>query len=156
MILHHKFYSRSLLQEEETMTTFTIIKNIDLPAKKVWDILSDFTRSPVPKFTVEVEEEGDSESNGIGTVRIITIGKKQFRERLESVNPPYYFTYRLLSGAPVKEYIGTVDVKSHEGTTLISWKVKFTPKILGTGWIIGRLAKNTINSIIDKIEAEYR
>lgn len=138
------------------MTAFTIQRNMDLPAKKVWNILSDFTHAPIPEFIVEVEEEGDSESNGIGTVRMITIGKKRFRERLESINPPYFFTYRLLSGAPVKEYFGKVDIKSQESTALISWKVEFTPKMLGTGWIIARLAKNTINRILDDIEAEYK
>jgi hypothetical protein len=137
------------------MTTFTIIRDTELPAKEVWNILSDFTRSPTSAFTVKVEKKGDSRSNGIGTIRILNIGKRRFRERLESVEPPNLFTYQLLSGAPVKEYFGTVDVQSRNSTALINWNVKFTPKIIGTGWIIKRLAKRTINHVIDEIISEY-
>ena len=54
------------------MTTFKIIRSIDVPAKQIWNILSDFTHAPTPRFAVEVKEKGDSKSNGIGTIRIIT------------------------------------------------------------------------------------
>ena len=136
------------------MSGFTVTRNIDVPAERIWAVLSDFTHPPVPAFTVKVEKNGTYETKGIGTIRVITIGKRQFRERLETVTPPN-LTYSLLSGAPVKDYIGSINIKSIEGRTNIIWKVEFRPKIIGTTWIIKRLAKNTINRIISEMEAEY-
>ncbi len=94
------------------MEGFTITKMLDLPAQKVWAIASDFTKFPGPAISVQVEEKGSPELNGVGTVRTIIIGRVQVRERLESVNPPKPFTYRILSGAPMKDYLGTVKISS--------------------------------------------
>ncbi len=63
------------------MTSFTIEKIIKMDAKKAWEVLSDFEHSPIAEFPVTVEEKNGSVLNGIGTIRLITIGKGQFRER---------------------------------------------------------------------------
>ena len=117
------------------MTTFNVTRNMDVSVEKVWNVLSDFEHSPVPTFTVTVDKKGETNANGVGTIRMITIGKRQFREKLESLKPPNLLTYSLLSGAPVRDYIGTININSVSNETLITWKVKFKPKIIGTGWI---------------------
>ena len=91
------------------MATFTITRNLELPSEKVWAAVSDFTRAPSPAIEIEVEEKGDPE-NGIGAIRYINIKGAEARERLEAVDAPDSLTYRMLSGAPVKEYLGTVNV----------------------------------------------
>ncbi len=138
------------------MEGFTITKMLDLPAQKVWAIASDFTKFPGPAISVQVEEKGSPELNGVGTVRTIIIGRVQVRERLESVNPPKPFTYRILSGAPMKDYLATVKISSRGNSTEIRWDAQFTPKFPGTGWIVGKVTKNTINRFIDEIEAGAR
>jgi hypothetical protein len=138
------------------MTTFTITRVLDLPSEKAFAIISDFTRSPGPDISVNVEKMGDSEANGAGTVRTITIGKVRVRERLESVTPPNSFTYSLLSGAPVKDYLGNVEIASQEDKSLVRWNVKFTPKIPGTGWLGAIVSKKTINRLLDEMEMSNR
>ncbi|MBW2606888.1 MAG: SRPBCC family protein [Deltaproteobacteria bacterium] len=138
------------------MTAFSVKKRMKMSANKAWNVFSDFEHSPIATFTVTVEEKGESDSNGIGTIRIITIGSRQFRERLEALIPPNSLTYSLLSGAPVRNYTGNIDIKSIRNETLITWKVQFKPKIIGTGWIVKWLAKNTINHILKEIEEEYQ
>ncbi len=138
------------------MTSFSIEKKIKMSADKAWNIFSDFEHSPIAGITVSVEEKRESSSNGIGTIRIITIGKTQFRERLEAIEPPNSLTYSLLSGAPVRDYIGNIGISSTGNGTLITWKVQFKPKIIGLGWIVKWLAKNTINHILKEIEEEYQ
>jgi hypothetical protein len=138
------------------MTTFTITRELDLPSEKAFAISSDFTSSPGPTIKVEVEKEGDSESKGVGTIRVITVGKVRVREQLKSVNPPNSFTYTLLSGAPAKDYLGTVEITPKDEKSVIRWNVKFTPKIPGTGWVGAMIAKKTINRFIDEMEASNR
>ena len=138
------------------MTAFTITRKLDLPSDKAFDIISNFTRSPSPNIPVEVEKVGDPESNGVGTVRTITIGKVRVRERLESVNPPNSFTYTILSGAPMKDYLGKVKISQQEAKSVIHWNVKFTPKVPGTGWIGAIVSKKAINRLIDEMESSNR
>lgn len=135
------------------MTTFTITRKLALSSEKVWATVSDFTSAPSPEITIDVEEKGDPEANGIGAIRNIKIkGVPGVVERLEAVDAPNSITYRMLSGAPVKEYLGTVNVVALDGATLINWDVKLIPKIPGIGWIFAMVIKKAINRYIDAIE----
>jgi hypothetical protein len=138
------------------MTTFTISRELDLPSEKAFAIISDFTRSPSPNIAVTVEKKGDPASNGVGTIRTITIGKVRVRERLESVTPPNSFTYSILLGAPMKDYLGNVEIAPQEAKSIVRWNVKFTPKIPGTGWIGAIVSRKTINRLIDEMEMSNR
>ncbi len=138
------------------MATFTIARKLDLPSEKVWATVSDFTRAPSPAIIIEVEQEGDPESNGIGAIRNINIKGAKARERLESVDAPNSITYRMLSGAPVKEYLGTVNLVAQDGGTLINWDVKLIPKIPGIGWIVAMVIRKAINRYIDAIQEGHQ
>jgi len=134
------------------MATFTITRKLELPSDQVWAIVSDFTRPPSPDISIDVEEKGNPDANGIGAIRNINIRGAKARERLESVDPPNSFTYSMLSGAPVKECLGNVNVLAQNGTTLINWDVKLIPKISGIGWIIAIVIRKANNRYIDAIE----
>jgi hypothetical protein len=43
-----------------------------------------------------------------------------------------------LSGVPVRDYRGQVDLEPSETGTLIRWKASFFPKIPGTGGLLER------------------
>ena len=134
------------------MAAITIERTINVPHEKVWAVVEDFTGSPGPPIMVVLEKGGNLKLNGAGTVRTITIGKNTARERLESMEPPHRFTYSMISGAPVKDYLGRAEFKPDGGSTAIKWTATFTPKFPGTGWMIGRKIKKVINSFIDELE----
>lgn len=134
------------------MASFTITRKIEMPADQVWAIASDWQKSPGPGISVKVEEEGDPESQGIGAIREITIGNVCVREKLESIKTPHSFTYRILSGAPMNDYLGYVEFIPKENSTIVQWKAELTPKIPLTGWICCKVAKGAINRFIDEIE----
>lgn len=137
------------------MTNFTLTREVDLPLEKVFPLITDFTRSPSPNIPVEVESKGN-QANGVGTIRTITIGMVKVRERLNSVTPPNNFSYTILSGAPLRDYIGTVKIVPRDSKSEIEWNVKFTPKIRGTGWIGAIVSKRTINRLLKEMEANNR
>jgi hypothetical protein len=106
------------------MATFTITRRLDLPSDQVWAIVSDFTRPPSPAISIEV------------------------------VDAPNSITYSMLSGAPVKDYLGTINVVAQDDATLINWDVKLIPKIPGIGWIVAMVIRKAINRFIDAIPAK--
>jgi hypothetical protein len=138
------------------MTTLSIARTLDLPVEKVWEIAGDFKKSPGPGVSVEVEDPGDPASQGVGSIRTITIGKVKVRERLESINAPKSFTYRILSGAPMKDHLAKAEFIPQGSSTEVRFTYEFTPKIIGIGWLVSLMVKKAINSYIDEIETTSR
>ena len=138
------------------MITVSIKRDLNVTSDKLWNLLSDFGHSLSPNINIKLETQGKPESNGIGSIRIVTIGKMQFLERLENIKPKCNISYSLLSGAPVNKYIGKIDIEPIIRNTFIKWSVQFTPKLLGSGWIVKWFVKRTINYIISEIETEYK
>lgn len=138
------------------MITFSIKRELNVTSDKLWNLLSDFGHSLSPNINIKLETYGKPDSNGIGSIRIVTIGKRQFLERLENIKPQGNISYSLLSGAPVNSYIGNIDIEPIRTNTLITWNVQFRPKVLGSGWIVKWFVKRTINYIISEIETEYK
>ena len=134
------------------MTVYSFRREVKLPREKVWSLIGDFTKAPGPGVTVEVEKKGDMDANGIGTIRKISIGKVCVREILDSANPPYTFAYRILSGAPMKEYLGKVRLESRESSTIIHLSAELTPKIPYTGWICSKVVSDAQHCLIDEVE----
>jgi len=133
-------------------TVYSFRREVKLPIESVWSQLGNFTKTPGPGIKVDVERQGDLEDNGVGTIREITIGKVCVREILDSANPPSAFTYRILSGAPMKEYFGKVRLEPKESSTVIHWSGVLTPKIPFTGWICSWVASDSQHRIIDAVE----
>jgi hypothetical protein len=138
------------------MTAFTITRKVELPVEEVWAIAGDFKKSPGPGIIVEVENQGDPASHGVGAIRTITIGKVKVRERLESINAPNSYTYRILSGAPMKDHHAKGEFIPQGASTEIRFTYEFTPKILGIGWLVALMTKKAINRYIDEIEKTSR
>src|SRR5262245_11485736 len=108
------------------------------PADRVWEIVGNPGTTPGRGIVVEVERP--AAENGSGLVRAVRIGRGTFREQITSVGPGRRLTYRLLSGAPVREYLGTVDVaESGDGGSRVRWTVRYEPRFPGTGWLVAAL-----------------
>ncbi len=135
------------------MIEFTITKQLDMPAEKAWEVFSPFTTLSVPSVSVEVEKEGDPAANGVGAIRRLN---GRVLERLESMDPPNSFSYTLLSGAPVKDYLGTVEFKPQDSNTRLTWHVRFNPKLPGIGWLLKIVIRKVIAKMIAELEASVR
>ena len=137
------------------MSSFSLERTVDIPIDKLWSLLGDFTKSPCPDISVTAAELGDPSAGGIGTIRTITIGRVRVREIIETVDPPHGFTYRILSGAPVKEYVGRALFEDKDGRTRIRWSGDFKPKIPFTGGICCKVAKGAVVQLLDSIEKHH-
>lgn len=137
------------------MASFTVTREVNLPVEKVWSLIGDFAATPGPDIRVEVEEEGDSTGAGVGAIRKITIGRIRLREILDAANPPHSFRYRIIGGAPMKEYRGQVNFEDIGGATKIHWRADLTPAIPFTGAVVVRVAKGCVKKLIDSVEKNH-
>ncbi len=132
------------------MKSLLVERTIKVPLDKVWAAV-DFTKAQGP-YPVVMVKDGDPSRNGVGSQRIITFGKRRVVESLESIDPPHSYTYAIISGSPVKYYLGKAEFVSKGEFTEIRWSGEFTPKIPGIGWIIIKTTKKIVNTLIDDIE----
>ncbi len=127
-------------------------RTIWAPLEKVWAIAGDFTRCPVPAWPLEVINQGDASNHRIGCERLVKDGKSTYHERLEAIIPPHSLSYIMLSGAPVKRYIGKVELSPAGEYTHVRWSLDIAPKIPCTGWLVNIVARKNLIRFLDELE----
>lgn len=109
------------------------------PPAAVFRLLADgstwTTWSPIESF--ELERTGEPLPEGVGAIRVFRLGRTTGRDQLLEVVPDRRLAYASLSGLPVRDYVGQVDLApAADGGTSIHWHSDFFPKTAGTGWIV--------------------
>jgi hypothetical protein len=107
-------------------------------ANAVYGLLRD--GASWPRWTsidsFELARAGEREPEGLGAIRIFRKGKVVGRDQIAELLPDRRFSYLHLSGLPVEEYRADVDLEPNAEGTIIRWHVSFSPKVLGTGWLL--------------------
>jgi Polyketide cyclase / dehydrase and lipid transport len=93
--------------------------------------------SPIESFALE--RAGDPPPEGVGAIRVFRRGRTTGRDQIIELVPNRSVTYATLSGVPVRDYVGEVELDSAPGGgTVIHWHSTFYPAHRGTGWILER------------------
>jgi uncharacterized protein YndB with AHSA1/START domain len=92
--------------------------------------------SPIESF--ELERPGNPPPEGPGAIRVFRRGRTVGRDQLVDVVPGERLVYVSLSGVPVRDYRGEVELTPSLAGTDIKWQASFTPKVPGTGWLLER------------------
>ncbi|HEX3735669.1 MAG TPA: SRPBCC family protein [Solirubrobacterales bacterium] len=142
------------------MASFTYERQIAAPAETVFDVLTD--HRGYSKITnlrkSELERQGEPTPNGVGAIRVLSAVGPPLREEVVAYEPALRFSYKLLSGLPVRDHLGTVELTPSEGGTKVVYAVRSTPTLpLVGGAVIGgtKLAIKQLLSGIAK-ESERR
>jgi len=137
------------------MNAFTLTRSLAASTDRVWAVIGDPGSSPGPGVDVTVERPGAAD--GTGLIRTVTLGRGRFREEITSVGPGFALSYRLLWGAPVRDYTGSVALdESPDGGTVVRWSISFRPLIMGTGPLVSLLTKRSVKRVLDVIDARTR
>jgi hypothetical protein len=91
-----------------------------------------------PIESVELEQKGDPPPEGVGAIRVLKMGRTTGRDQILELVPNRTFKYATLSGLPIRDYVGQVDLELVAGGTGIHWHSSFLPKVPGTGWVVQR------------------
>lgn len=134
---------------------FTLTRSLQAPPGRVWEILGRPGVSIGSDVHIQVEHPGAAD--GTGMIRLVKVGRSTIREEIISVGPGQRLRYRMLGGAPVREYISGVTLaESPSGGTRVRWDVSFRPRLPGSGKLISLASKRTLNRVLDAVDEVSR
>lgn len=138
------------------MASFTYVRQVAAPPETVFAVLTDHRRyaeiTPMRRSTLE--REGEPPPNGVGAVRVLSSVGPPLREEVLSYEPPERFSYKLISGAPVRDHVGTVQLTPSGSGTEMVYAVRTNPTLPLVGPAVVGVVKLAIRSLIRGIAAE--
>ena len=122
-------------------------------AEDVYALLRDGPSWPAwtPIDSFQLEQAGNAD--GIGEIWIFRNGRVTGRDQVVEMIPGHRFTYRHLSGLPVRDYRGDIELTPTERGTRIGWHICFTPAAFGTGWLLRWMIRRFIQQCADGLAA---
>ena len=139
------------------MASFTFTRKIDAPPETVFEVLTDHRRYTelTPLRKAELEREGEPAPNGIGAIRRLTAVGPPMREEVIAYEAPRRFSYTVLSGLPVRDHVGTVELAAADGGgTEMVYAVRSHPTLPVVGSLVVAAIKRAIKGLIDGVAAE--
>jgi len=138
------------------VASFTLTREIAAPPETVFEVLTDHRRyselTPLRKSVLE--REGEPAPNGVGAIRKLTAVGPALREEVIAYEPPSRFSYTLLSGLPVRDHVGTVELTADAGGTKMVYAVRTQPTIPVAGGIVVAAVKQGVKGLVDGVVAE--
>lgn len=138
------------------MASFTFSRQVDAPPEVVFDVLTDHRgyAGITPLRKSELEREGDPSPNGVGAIRVLSSVGPPLREEVIVYEAPRRFSYKLLSGAPVRDHVGTVALEPDGEGTKVVYAVRTNPTIPVVGGVAVAVARFGVKQLVDGIVAE--
>ena len=102
----------------------------------------------------ELEREGETGGESTGAIRVFTSRWTTNREELTGLAQDRQFSYRSLSGMPIRNHAATVRLTPAGGGTLITWDEQFEATRPGTGWYLTRALRRFVQKCADGLAAQ--
>ena len=133
------------------MIEFTLTRKTTAPIETVFEALTNhrgianYVRA-VRRSTLD--RKGTPAPNGVGAVRrLVAVGPAIVEEIIDYQRPTRY-AYKLLSGAPVRDHVGTVELREAGSGTEVSWHLRSTPKIPGLDRLLSPVLRRVIGELL--------
>jgi uncharacterized protein YndB with AHSA1/START domain len=138
------------------VSSFTLVREIAAPPEVVFDVLTDHRlySELTPLRRSELEREGEPAPNGVGAIRKLTAVGPPIREEVVAFARPARFSYKVLSGLPVRDHLGTVSLEVAGAGTKMTYAVRTTPTVPLAGGLVVIAVKRGINQLLDGVTAE--
>jgi uncharacterized protein YndB with AHSA1/START domain len=138
------------------MASFTFERQVAAPPQTVFEVLTDHRRyreiTPLRKSVLE--REGEPAPNGVGSIRVLSAVGPPLREETIAYEEPNRFSYTLLSGLPVRDHVGTVELRPHGEGTAVTYAVRTTPTLPVVGGVVVAVVKLGVKQLLDGIAKE--
>jgi uncharacterized protein YndB with AHSA1/START domain len=138
------------------MASFTFERQIAAPPQTVFDVLTEHERyaAITPMRKSVLEREGEPAPNGVGAIRVLSSVGPPLREEVIAYQPPSRFSYKLLSGAPVRDHVGTVELSADGDGTKMVYAVRTVPTLPLAGGAVVAVVKQAIKTLIKGVTTE--
>jgi hypothetical protein len=119
-------------------------------------VLTDHRRYAeiTPLRKAELEREGEPAPNGVGAIRVLTAVGPPLREEVLAYEPARRFSYKLLSGLPVRDHVGTVELTPSGDGTQVVYAVRTTPTVPLVGAAVVAAVKFGVGQLLGGIVEE--
>jgi uncharacterized protein YndB with AHSA1/START domain len=138
------------------MASFRFEREIAAPPEVVFDVLTNHRgyADITPVRRVDLEREGDPAPNGVGAIRVVHSVGPALREEVVAYRRPSRFSYTVLSGAPMRDHMGTVELSPDgEGTKMI-YAVRMIPTVPVVGGVVVFAIKQAIKRLLAGVTTE--
>ncbi len=138
------------------MTSFTFVREVGAPPEVVFDVLTDhrgYAEITALRKSV-LEREGVPAPNGVGAIRAVSAIGPPLREEVIAYERPARFSYKVLSGAPIRDHLGTVSLEPNGDGTRIVYAVKMIPTIPLIGGLVVGLTKLGIGLLLNGVTSK--
>lgn len=138
------------------MASFTFTREIAAPPETVFAVLTDHRRYAelTPLRKSEIEREGEPAPNGLGAIRKLTAVGPPLREEVIAYEQDERFSYKLLSGLPVRDHVGTVELTPDGGRTKMVYAVRTQPTVPVVGFAVVAVVKQAVKGLVDGVVKE--
>ena len=139
------------------MASFKYVRQVAAPPEIVFDVLTDHRRyTEITSLRkAELEREGEPAPNGLGAIRVLAAAPgPPMREEVIAYERPCRFAYKILSGLPVRDHVGTVEMQPSGDGTEIVYAVKTTPTVPLAGPVFMLVLKKAIRDLIGGVSKE--
>jgi uncharacterized protein YndB with AHSA1/START domain len=138
------------------MASFTFTREIAAPPETVFAVLTDHRKYSelTPLRKSELERQGEADPNGVGAIRRLTAVGPPMREEVIAFEAPNRFSYTVLSGLPVRDHVGTVELSEDGGGTRMVYAVRTQPTLPVVGFAVIAAIKQAIKGLIDGVSKE--
>jgi uncharacterized protein YndB with AHSA1/START domain len=138
------------------MASFTLEREVAAPPETVFEVLTDHRgyAAITPLRRSELEREGEPAPNGVGAIRALRSVGPPLREEVIAYEPPTRFSYKVLSGVPVRDHVGTVELTPADGGTRVLYVVRTIPTVPVVGAAVVGVVKLAVGQLLNGVAAE--
>lgn len=138
------------------MASFTLFREVNAPPEVVFDVLTDHRRyadiTRLRKSTLE--REGNPAPNGVGAIRVLAAVGPPIREEVVVYEQPRRFSYKVLSGLPLRDHLGTVSLEPSDGGTKVTYALKAIPTVPFAGKAVMFGLKRAVTELLNGVVSE--
>jgi hypothetical protein len=133
------------------MIEFTVTRTSTASIEAVFDAMTDH-RGIADYMSwcrrSSLDREGTPAPNGVGAIRRLATISAPFVEEITEYQRPTRYAYKMLSGAPTRDHIGTIELREVGTGTEVSWHLRSTLKIPGIDRLVLPGAKKFIDGLL--------
>lgn len=138
------------------MASFSYERQVAAPPETVFGVMTDHRRYAeiTPLRRSELEREGETTPNGVGAIRVLGLAGPPLREEVLAYEEPSRFSYKLLSGLPVRDHVGTIGLTPQDGGTKVVYTVRTMPTVPLLGAAVVGVIKLGVSQLLSGIADE--
>ena len=140
------------------MTEFVIRKTVAAKPETVFDVFTDhrgYAQLVGLIRSSELEREGEPAPNGVGAIRVLHMPGATVCEQVTEYERPDHYSYKMLSGVPLHDYVSTVTfTPTEQGGTAVAYSVSADPAVPVGKRVVDDVVKRFVHTFMEKAAAQ--